>query len=96
MRVMLEELTRHYGRKPVIYTTVDFYEAILSDGAFSDYPLWVRSTKHYPSVRYGSRKWTFWQYQADGHIAGIDGKVDRNVFYGTPEQFQSFLEAKGA
>ena len=33
MRVMLEEMERHYGKRPIIYTTVDFYEAILSDGA---------------------------------------------------------------
>ena len=45
MKVMLEEMERHYGKRPIIYTTVDFYEAILSDGAFSDYPIWVRSTK---------------------------------------------------
>ncbi len=91
MRVMLEEMERHFGKRPVIYTSVDFYEAILSDGAFSDYPIWVRSTKHHPSVRYGSREWKFWQYQADGHITGIDGKVDRNVFYGTPQQWEAFL-----
>jgi lysozyme len=94
MRVMLEDLTRFYGRKPVIYTSVDFYEAILSDGAFSDYPLWVRSTKHYPSVRYGSRKWMFWQYQADGRISGIDGKVDRNAFHGTTDEWADFLKGK--
>jgi lysozyme len=52
MKVMLEEMERHYGRRPIIYTSVDFYEAILSDGAFSDYPIWVRSTKHHPAVKY--------------------------------------------
>ena len=34
MKVMLEEMERHFGKKPIIYTSVDFYEAILSDGAF--------------------------------------------------------------
>ena len=91
MRVVLEEMERHFGKRPIIYTSVDFYEAILSDGAFSDYPLWVRSTKHHPSVRYGSRDWKFWQYQADGHIPGIEGKVDRNAFSGAPEQWNAFL-----
>jgi lysozyme len=92
MKVMLEEMERHFGKRPVIYTSVDFYEAILSDGAFSDYPIWVRSTKHHPAVRYGSRPWKFWQYQADGAIPGIDGHVDRNAFYGTREQWQAFLD----
>ena len=94
MKVMLEEMERHFHKRPVIYTSVDFYEAILSDGAFEDYPMWVRSTKHHPSVRYGSRRWKFWQYQADGRIPGIEGHVDRNAFYGTPEQWQAFLNPK--
>jgi lysozyme len=92
MKVMLEEMERHYGRRPVIYTSVDFYEAILSDGAFSDYPIWVRSTKHHPSVRYGSRQWRFWQYQSDGATPGIVGHVDQNAFYGNGEQWQAFLD----
>jgi lysozyme len=91
MRVMLQEMERHYGKRPIIYTTVDFYEAILSDGAFSDYPIWVRSTKHHPAVKYGSRAWAFWQYQSDGQTRGISGNVDRDVFYGTQEQWDAFL-----
>ena len=96
MKVMLEEMERHYGKRPIIYTTVDFYEAILSDGAFMDYPIWVRSTKHNPAVKYGSRAWAFWQYQSDGQTPGINGNVDRDVFYGTKEQWDAYLrEPKG-
>ena len=89
--IAVEEMERYFGKRPVIYTSVDFYEAILSDGEFSDYPMWVRSTKHHPSVRYGSRKWVFWQYQADGRVPGIDGKVDRNAFHGTEDEWRAFL-----
>ena len=92
MRVMLEEMERHYGKRPIIYTTVDFYEAILSDGAFSDYPIWVRSTKYHPAVKYGSRAWQFWQYQSDGQTPGINGNVDRDVFYGSEQQWEAFLK----
>jgi lysozyme len=91
MQVMLNEMERHYGRRPVIYTTVDFYQAILVDGAFSDYPVWVRSTKYHPVVKYGGRAWRFWQYQSDAYIPGIVGKVDRDAFYGTREQWDAFL-----
>jgi lysozyme len=91
MRVMLEEMERYFGKKPIIYTSVDFYETILSGGALNDYPMWVRSTKHHPSVRYGAQPWAFWQYQADGHIPGIEGKVDRNVFHGTEAEWSEFL-----
>jgi lysozyme len=92
MRVMLKEMERHYGKRPVIYSTVDFYEAILADGAFMDYPIWVRSTKYHPTVKYGSRPWVFWQYQSDARISGIGPKVDRNAFFGTSAQWTAFLK----
>ena len=84
MQVMLDEMERHYGKRPIIYTTVDFYQAILADGAFPDYPIWVRSTKYHPSVKYGGRAWRFWQYQSDAYVPGIAAKVDKDAFYGTP------------
>jgi len=98
MKVMLEEMERHYGKRPIIYTTVDFYQAILSDGAFMDYPIWVRSTKYHPAVKYGLRPWRFWQYQSDGSVAGIASHVDRDAFSGTNEQWDAFLrdEESGA
>ena len=88
---MLEEMERHYGKRPIIYTTVDFYQAILADGAFMDYPIWVRSTKYQPSVKYGPRPWHFWQYQSDASIAGIQVHVDRDAFFGTQKQWEAFL-----
>ncbi len=91
MKVMLDEMERHYGKRPIIYTTVDFYQAILSDGAFMDYPIWVRSVKYQPSVKYGPRPWHFWQYQSDGSIAGIQVHVDRDAFFGTQKQWEAFL-----
>jgi lysozyme len=91
MKVMLEEMERHYGKRPIIYTTVDFYQAILSDGAFRDYPIWVRSTKYHPAVKYAGRAWGFWQYQSDARVPGIGGNVDKDAFYGTKEQWDAFL-----
>jgi lysozyme len=93
MQVMLDEMERHYGKRPIIYTTVDFYQAILADGAFEDYPIWVRSTKYHPSVRYAGRAWQFWQYQSDAYVPGIGGKVDRDAFSGSQEQWATFLRA---
>ena len=96
MQVMLQEMERHYGKRPIIYTTFDFYEAILSDGALMDYPIWVRSTKHHPAVKYGPRTWHFWQYQSDGRVPGIGGNVDKDAFYGTKDQWDEFLKEPGA
>ncbi len=94
MREMLADMERHYGKKPVIYVTVDFYASIMHPNEFSDYPVWVRSTKHPPHVPYPQRQWTFWQYQSDGKVPGIRGKVDRNAFYGDANQWRAFLAGK--
>jgi len=91
MRAMLEDLERHYGKKPIIYSSVDFYQAILHSGALSDYPIWVRSTKYHPAVRYGDRKWTFWQYRSDGRVPGISVAVDQNAFNGSHQQWREWL-----
>jgi lysozyme len=94
MRLMLEAMERHYGKKPVIYSSVDFYQAILQPDALTDYPIWVRSTKYHPKVRYGDRKWTFWQYRSDGRVPGIVGAVDQNTFNGSHEQWRSWLASQ--
>jgi lysozyme len=90
MRQMLEEMERHFGKRPVIYSTVDFYAGILAGGGLSNYPIWVRSTKYSPAIKY-DRRWHFWQYQSDGRVPGINAKVDRNAFFGSPRQWQAFL-----
>ena len=94
MREMLRAMERHYGKKPVIYSTVDFYEAILSPNELEDYPIWIRSTKYSPHVKYGSRNWHFWQFQSDARIPGIVGNVDRNAFRGDHQQWLAFIGAK--
>jgi lysozyme len=90
IRRFLTALQQHYGRRPAIYTTVDFYRDVIR-GAFEDYPLWVRSTAAYPSKRYGDRPWAFWQYTATGRAPGVAGRVDRNVFAGTVQQWRKFV-----
>lgn len=94
MRVMLEAMERRYGKKPIIYSSVDFYQAILQPDALSEYPIWVRSTKYHPKVRYGDRKWTFWQYRSDGRVPGIVGAVDQNTFNGSADHWRSWLASQ--
>ena len=96
MREMLRAMERHYGKKPVIYTTVDFYEAILQPNELEEYPIWVRSVKYSPHVKYGARQWHFWQFQSDAYIPGIVGNVDRNAFRGDEKQWLAFTGALDA
>jgi lysozyme len=81
MQVFMNRLERHYGKRPVIYTTPDFYDDNLR-GAFRDYDFWLRSTADIPAHVYPGRKWLFWQYSGSGKSHGVDGPIDLNVFNG--------------
>ncbi|MCW2306634.1 glycoside hydrolase family 25 protein [Rhodobium gokarnense] len=91
MRVFLEAAERYYGKKPIIYSSVDFHQDIL-EGALKEYPFWLRSVAGHPSTKYRSRAWVFWQYTGTGEVDGIDGKVDRNVFNGNAAAWKRWLE----
>ena len=85
----LQEVERHYGVKPIIYTNVDFYHRYLGE-AFDAYPLWVA---HYyrekdPSIK---REWLFWQHSDRGRVNGINHLVDFNVFNGDSVQLKKLL-----
>jgi lysozyme len=89
MKRFLRAVEAHYHKKPVIYTSIDFYREII-DGDLNEYPLWVRTVKAHPVVRYANRPWTFWQYDEFGNVDGIKGGVDSNAFVGTEEEWQRF------
>ncbi len=90
MKVILDAMEHAYGRRPVIYTSVDFHRDVLQ-GEFLDYPMWVRSVKYFPTVKYGDRQWHFWQHTATGSVPGIRGYVDRNCYVGTVADWERFL-----
>jgi lysozyme len=55
-----------------------------------DYDVWIaRYGEYKPDVRLA-----FWQLCPDGHVKGIHGEVDINVFNGYKSQFESFLKQK--
>ena len=90
LRLFLGSLERHYGKRPVIYATASFHRDIL-EGAFNDYPFWLRAIDGPPGERYGFRPWHFWQYSARGTLPGVNGHVDKNVFAGTQAQWAMFV-----
>ena len=90
IRQFLDEVERWYGKRPIIYTSVDFHRDVLQ-GQFEDYDFWLRSVAGHPQTRYGARRWTFWQYTAEGKVRGINGHVDRNAFVGKPEEWAALL-----
>ncbi len=73
--------TENYFRvKPIIYASYNFRNIYLNDSIFNQYPYWIA---HYyvDSLTYDGR-WTFWQHTDAGHVDGIDGFVDLDIFNG--------------
>lgn len=90
IRVMLDAMERHTGKLPIIYTDMNFHRDILQ-GEYLPNTFWLRSTAAEPHERYHNRPWTFWQYTQTGVVRGVKGEVDRNVFYGSQEDWLMFL-----
>ena len=94
IRLLLNIMEYHTGKRPVIYTDINFHKDVL-EGQFKDYEFWLRSVAAEPHERYKDRPWTFWQYTATGRVPGIRGDVDRNVFNGSPAEWERWLERNG-
>ena len=91
LAVWLNIVEKGTGKRPIIYTTPDFYDD--NDmGRFEGYDFWLRSTAAHPSERYPHERWTFWQYTGTGKIPGIEGKADINVFRGSAEDWKKWLK----
>ncbi|MEG9067805.1 GH25 family lysozyme, partial [Escherichia coli] len=81
---------QHYRKKPIIYSGAVFYHTNLA-GYFNEYPWWVA---HYYQRRPDNdgMAWRFWQHSDRGQVDGINGPVDFNVFNGTVEELQAFVD----
>ncbi|TGQ47946.1 GH25 family lysozyme [Mesorhizobium sp. M00.F.Ca.ET.216.01.1.1] len=90
MQVFMDKLERHYGQRPIIYTSPDFYRDNLR-GAFPDYPFWLRAVAAHPSKVYPGRKWLFWQYSGSGLSHGVRGRIDLNVFHGDDNAWRDWV-----
>jgi len=90
MQRFLDRLEKHYGKRPIIYTSVDFHRDNLV-GQFKDYHFWVRSVAAHPAKIYEDRRWAFWQYTATGVVPGVTGPTDINVFAGSEKNWKSWV-----
>ena len=92
-QIFIAILERHYGQRPVIYTTVDFYEDTQL-WRLSGVEFWLRSVADHPGEVYGGNSWSFWQYTSTGVVPGIAGKVDINVFAGSKSAWTNWVSAR--
>ena len=84
------DLQRHTGKRPIIYTDPAFHKDVLK-GELKSYHYWLRSVAAEPHKIYGDRSWAFWQFTTTGSVPGIDGHVDRNIYNGSPSDWDRVL-----
>lgn len=92
-QVFLDILERHYGQRPMIYTTVDFYRDT-ELWRLKGVEFWLRSVADHPQQAYDGRAWSVWQYTSTGIVPGIAGPVDLNVFAGSQQGWADWLAVR--
>lgn len=92
-RIFLDMLERHYGQRPILYTTPEFYRQT-GIGRLPKTEFWLRSTAKTPAETYPRQNWHFWQYSGTGSVPGIAGDVDLNAFAGSRRQWDAWVAAR--
>lgn len=88
IKIWLEMVEKHCGRKPLLYVSQHFINQYLQDAPdfIKEHDVWV--------ARYGVFRpyvhLQYWQLSCDGKVNGIMGDIDINVFNGTKEQFNDY------
>ena len=90
VRVMLAAMEAHTGKVPIIYTDINFHREVL-EGEYFDNAFWLRSTAAEPHHKFSGRQWMMWQWTQTGTMSGVRVEVDRNAFYGSPDDWVQFL-----
>ncbi|WP_310556189.1 glycoside hydrolase family 25 protein [Flavobacterium sp.] len=84
----LDKVEKHYGVKPIIYSSESYYNDFLKND-FEDYPFWIANyTAFYHDI---DSDWSLWQITENGKIEGIRGCVDVNVYNGTTKDLKELL-----
>ncbi len=85
LRRWLTIVDRHYGIKPIIYTSESFFEDHLKDD-FSDFQFWIANYNFFAETMQDD--WLFWQFTEKASVVGIEGNVDVNIYNGTPKMLK--------
>lgn len=90
----LEIVEKKCGVKAIIYSNMHVYTTLIkNDPILNAHDLWLAKPKDgMPDVP----NCKFWQFTHDGHVWGIiDNVVDINLFLGSQQEFQEFIQTKG-
>jgi len=89
IRIFMEYVERRTHKRPILYVGQGFINKHMknADDIKKKYNVWIaRYGEYKPDV-----KLVFWQLSSDGHVNGIKGPVDINVFNGYQGQWDEFL-----
>jgi lysozyme len=89
LRSFIARVEKKTGRKVIIYTNKHGYNEFIRDH-FPDKHVWICSFTHTLDEEI-NRDWVFWQHSHTGRIKGINSAVDLNAFYGSMDEWESFL-----
>ena len=86
----IDRVTAGTGKKPILYTSLGFLDAIRGTAPLNGLTLWVANYGRVcPYLPAGFANWQFWQYSDKGSVRGVTGNVDVNVFNGTFAQLEA-------
>lgn len=80
LKVFLKKTEEYYGRPPVLYTYLNFYNKYLAYRGFDHYPIMIASYSDQTPITVDGVEYIMWQYTSKGRISGVKGNVDRSRF----------------
>ncbi|MEO8516057.1 MAG: glycoside hydrolase family 25 protein [Flavobacterium sp.] len=84
----LDVVEKHYGVKPIIYSSESYYNDFLKED-FEGYPFWIANySAFYTDI---DDDWSMWQICENAKVPGIKGRVDVNIFNGTSLDLKKLL-----
>lgn len=85
LRRWLTKVEKHYKVRPIIYSGEKYYDSFLKD-EFQGYTFWIANYNFF--VENIKDEWEFWQFTEKATVPGIEGKVDMNIYNGTPKMLR--------
>ncbi len=77
MKIWLDEVEKRTGMRPIIYTSLNFYETKFKNH-FPNHQFWIAAYSKKPDF-INNKSILHWQFSENGILPGIDEEVDLNV-----------------
>ena len=72
------EAVKNGGYQPMVYSNMNWEDHVFDLSRLTSYPLWYADYEAAPQSPYW---FSCWQYAEDGHVDGVDGEVDLDVWF---------------